>query len=78
MEHCGARQQVTLTLANRTTIRLQRSIAMGAVRWTARRLQPGGSSKPRCCLLPWLLSLMDHWPENSRRIVVAAWDVSVE
>jgi len=55
-EYCGARQDFTPTWVNYTTIRLYNSMAIGAVRSTARRLHPGGSSKPRCWLLPWLVS----------------------
>ncbi len=36
--------------ANQSTIQLSSNMAMGAVRWAAARVQPWGSSKPRCCL----------------------------
>jgi hypothetical protein len=41
--------------------RIARStIAVGAVRSTARRVQPCGSSKPSCPLLSWKVSSIDQ------------------
>ena len=42
--------------ANHNTIKLYSSMASGAVRSTERRVQPGGSSNPKCCLQSWFVT----------------------